>query len=132
MSELDAVILFNPTNQDFAHHFNGELYSISANSSKPFAQKVGFHLAKHLATKMVNDSFSTEDKKDPKKSLMISQHTVYDNPKLRIALFKILKDKMLVQEVVIAYPYKGFIGEMLEYEQFVENSEKPKEPIKVG
>lgn len=124
MAELDTINLINPTSKDFTQNFNGEPYTIKTGESKTFAQFVGFHIAKHLATKMVLDTFSKKDRNDPKKAIAIGQHTHYDNPKLRIALYKIFKDKDLVQKTILLYPYKGFIGEMDEYKNFVEKEEK--------
>lgn len=128
MAEFDTVVLYNPTDEDYTHGFNGEPYTIEANTTKSFAQFVGFHLAKHLATKMVEDSISKKDKKE--KPIMVAQKLIYDNPDLRIALYKILKNKELVQKVIAAYPYKGFVGEMSIYEDFVNKEETPKETPK--
>jgi len=124
MAELDTINLSNPTSNDFIQNFNGEPYKIKAGESKNFAQFVGFHIAKHLATKMVLDTFSKKDRNDPKKAISIGQHTHYDNPKLRIALYKIFNDKELVQKTIMLYPYKGFIGEMDDYKKFVEKESK--------
>jgi len=130
MAELDTIVLENPTKSDFSHHFNGELYTIKANETKSFTQFVGFHLAKHLATKMVSDSFTKENLNDPKKAVQISQQRVYDNPKLRIALYKILKDVSLVQRLIESYPYKEFLGNIEEYENFVKKSTAENSPTK--
>lgn len=127
MAELDTIKLSNPTSEDFIQNFNGEPYTVKAGQSKSFAQFVGFHIAKHLATKMVLSTFSKKDRNDPKKAISIGQHTHYDNPKLRIALYQIFGDKDLVQKTILLYPYKGFIGEMDEYKNFVEKSEKKSE-----
>ena len=125
MAEFDSVILFNPIDEDFVHNFNGEPYTLPAKGSKAFSKFVAFHLAKHLASKLVVAEVSKTDK--TKNPSIITQRTVYDNPYLRIALYKILKDVQIVQEVVMAYPYKGFVGEMEIYQNFVEKAEAPKE-----
>lgn len=123
MAEFDSIVLFNPTSEDFVHGFNGEPYTLPANSSKSFTKFVAFHLAKHLATKMVEEEIEeAERKKNPS---IVTQRTVYDNPSLRIALFKILNDTKLVQDVIMAYPFKGFVGEMSIYQTFVEKASKP-------
>ena len=124
MSELDAITIHNPTSEDFTHNYNGEPYTVEANSTKAFAQFVGYHLAKHLASQMVMDSFSEKEKKDQKKAIVISQNLSYDNPRLRIALYKIFQNKDSVQNTIMAYPYKGFIGDMKEYEDFVNKEEE--------
>lgn len=125
MAELDTIRLKNPTNKDFTWKYNGEPYTIKANEEKAFAKFVGFHLAKHLSSQMMNDEVPAEDKKDPNKSLELAHRMVYDNPRRRIALYKILQDTGLVQEVIKAYPFKGFVGEMSEYEEFVRTSQTP-------
>jgi hypothetical protein len=127
MSEFDSIILYNPTSEDFVHGFNGEPYSLPANSSKAFSKFVAFHLAKHLASKLVESEIEETDKK--KNPSIVTQRIVYDNPYLRIALYKILKDTKLVQDVIMAYPYKGFVGEMSIYQTFVEKTSKPKSTL---
>lgn len=122
-SEFETIILFNPTSEDFTQNYNGEPYVIKAKETKAFAQFIGFHIAKHLATKIVKASFSYKERCDPKKTTKVTQHLVYDNPRLRIALYQILQDVQLVQKVVMVYPYKGFIGEMDEYKKYVEGEE---------
>ena len=56
MAELDTIVLTNPTSKDFTHNFNGEPYTINAGETKAFAKFVGYHLAKHLSTKMIEES----------------------------------------------------------------------------
>lgn len=119
MAELDVVELINPTNEDFTWKYNGEPYTIGAGQKKSFAKFVGYHLAKHLSSKLMNDEVSDADKLDPEKSLELAHRHVYDNPRRRIALYKILGNIETVQEVIKAYPFKGFVGEMKEYEDFV-------------
>ena len=121
MAEFDSILLFNPIDEDFVHNFNGEPYTLPAKGSKAFSKFVAFHLAKHLATKLVTSEIKEVDKK--KNASITTQRIVYDNPYLRIALYKILKDVKIVQEVVQAYPYKGFVGEMEIYQTFVEKTE---------
>lgn len=123
MAEFDSVNLFNPTAEDFTHNFNGEPYTLPAASSKSFSKFVGFHLAKHLASKLVEAEIEEVDKR--KNPSIVTQRIVYDNPYLRIALYKILKDTKLVQDVIMAYPYKGFVGEMSIYQSFVDKESKP-------
>lgn len=134
MPSLDVITLFNPTAGDFTGTWNGEDYTLLSNKSDNFSKFVGFHLATNLAKQMIIDSFSEKDRNDVKKSIIISQSLLYDNPKLRIALYKILRSVPLVQECIMAYPYKGFVGDMDEYKEFVkkEESKKPEatSPVK--
>ena len=130
MAELDTQILTNPTAEDFTWNFNGEPYTLPKDSSKAFAKFVAYHLAKHLSSKMIEGDLNQELAKDKtknlnQKALIISQAMIYDNPRRRIALYKILGDKTSVQEVIKAYPFKGFVGEMSEYENFVAKEETP-------
>lgn len=131
MAELDTIELFNPTDEDFTHNFNGEPYTIKAGERKSFAQYVGIHLAKHLSTKIVQDELlKTATKKEREErneqnsrfSRRLSQLAVYDTHERRIALYKIFGNTELVQKTVTLYPFKGFVGDMSEYEKFVEKS----------
>lgn len=132
MAELDAVQIKNPTLEDFTHNYNGEPYTIKVGETKSFAKYVAFHLAKHLSTKMIVEDL---EKKATKKELeelqtkansrlasSIGQLNVYDSPERRIALYKMLGNKDLVQTVIKSYPFKGFVGEMATYDKFVEES----------
>lgn len=126
MAQLDVISLTNPTAGEFIGTFNGEDYKLQPNSTESFSKFVGFHLATHLARQMINDSFTEKERQDPKKAIVISQTLLYDNPKLRIALYKILRDVNMVQECIMCYPYKGFVGEMDEYKEFVKKEEAKK------
>jgi hypothetical protein len=131
MAELDIINVFNPTSEDFTHGFNGEDYTIEAGKIRPLSQYVGFHLAHHLAKKMVEAEITKAEKKN--NPTILSQRQVYDNPWLRVALYKILKSTDLVQQVISVYPYKGFIGDMGIYEKFVakeESQSKDSEKVK--
>lgn len=128
MAELDTIALTNPTSEDFSQRFNGEIYTLEANASKSFAQFVGFHIAKHLSQKMLKDEITPKMRKE--RPTLLSQRQVYDNPYLRIALFKIFSDVQLVQKLISIYPFKGFVGDMKLYEDFVAECNKPKD-IKV-
>ena len=128
MAELDTIVLTNPTEEDFTQHYNGEPYLLEANSTKAFAKFVGYHIAKHLSSRMIQNELNKKLAKDKalnqnQKASVLSQAMVYDNPQRRITLYQILKDKLVVQEVIKAYPFKGFIGEMSEYEKFVAEQE---------
>jgi len=129
MAELDTIVLTNPTSEDFSQNFNGETYTIEANSSKSFAQFVGFHLAKHFAQKIVKDDITAKMRKEH--PTLLPQRLVHDNPYFRIALYRILNDVKLVQTLIASYPFKGFVGDMKLYEEFVVKNNQPKDDKKV-
>lgn len=134
MAELDAVIITNPTDEDFTYNYNGEPYTIKAHETRPFAKYVAFHLAKHLSSKMISEHFEAEEEKASKKkdfrkevfATKVAQQALYDNPLRRRTLYQILGNKELVEQTVAAYPFKGFVGEMREYQEFVEREEARK------
>lgn len=117
MAELDTIVLHNPSNKDFVQEYNGEAYTIKAKDTRSFAKFVGYHIAKHLSSKMISDSFTKKMRKE--NPTLVSQKLIYDTPERRIYLFDILRDVSLVKEVVNAYPFRGFIGEMDVYEKYV-------------
>lgn len=130
MAEFDIVKISNPTSEDFTWNYNGEPYTVKAGETKEFSKHVGFHLAKHLSSKMIDVEFVEKNKKffygnaqqDPRVRQVQAEHAqlmVFDNPKRRIALYKIMGEEKLAQDVIAAYPFKGFIGEMKEYIDFV-------------
>lgn len=127
--DLSAVNITNPTSEDFTWNYNGEPYTIKAGATTPFAKPVAFHLAKHLSTQMVvsplQEGMSKKDidNKNAPVHVKISQLSIYDTHERRIALYKILKNAQTVVELISRYPFKGFIGEMGEYQKFVEKEE---------
>lgn len=121
MPELDTIVLFNPTSEDFTWKYNGEPYTVKTGEAKSFAKFVGYHLAKHLSTQMLESEIRRTKKE---KSIdMAKQYVIYDSPERRISLYRIFKDVLLVQECIAAYPFKGFVGEMKVYEDFVKKEE---------
>lgn len=130
MQELEVIEITNPTSEDFSWPFNGEKFAIKAGETKGFAKSVGFHLAKHLSTKIICDEAMAKAGKkaleDPKSPIhvKISQLNTYDTHERRIALYKILGDIDKVVQVIANYPFKGFVGDMDEYQKFVESSKK--------
>lgn len=129
MAEFDTISLVNPTKEDFLWKFNGEAYDLPAESTKVFAQFVGFHLAKHLSSKMVEAEATEEYKKKKdvtpqQKGNAIAQRVVYDSPWRRIALYKILGNVESVEKCISLYPFKGFLGDMEIYKEFVAKSSK--------
>ena len=130
--DLSSVTIINPTSEDFTWNFNGEPYTVKADESAAFAKPVSYHLARHLATKMIIEEAKGKltkkqiaDVRDPI-HVKISQLQVYDTPERRIALYKILRNEDNVMQLLMRYPYKGTIGDLEEYKQFVEK-EKAKE-----
>lgn len=132
--DLTIVEIKNPTSQDFSWRWNGELYTIKAGETKSFAKPVAFHLAKHLSTKMVSDDalkgVKQKDLENPNSAIhvKVAQLNTYDTHERRIALFQILNDVDAVVEVIQRYPFKGFIGEMDKYQEFVEKATKKEVP----
>lgn len=135
MQELDVISFTNPSSEDFTHRFNGQPFTVRAGETTSLTGAVAYHLAKHLSTKMIVDEvmgkLSEKEVADPKSSIhaKVSQLNSYDTPERRIALFKILKDENRVLEVIMRYPFKGFIGEMDTYRKFVEKGSKQKEKV---
>jgi len=129
--DLESVNITNPTDADFTWRFNGTPYTILAKETKQFAKPVAYHLAKHLSIQMtVSDLMKTATKKDldnPNAAIhvKVAQLSTYDTHERRIALYKILGDENRVTEAIQRYPFKGFIGDMNIYQEFVEKG-KPK------
>ena len=137
MAELDVIEITNPTSEDFTHNYNGEPYTVKAGETKILLKYIAFHLAKHLSTKVIQDKLkkgmTKKDKENPNARIHreIAQTAVYDTPARRIALYTMLKNVDLVLDVIKVYPFKGFIGEMKDYEDFVTKTESKKKPEKV-
>lgn len=125
MSELEAIQLTNPTAEDFSHKFSGEDYTVKSGETKHLGKFAAYHLAWHLSAKMIQRELEELKEKALKKKekfpeTLEGQRLTYDNPERRKKLYLILKDKLAVQEVIKAYVHKdGFIGQMSEYEEFV-------------
>lgn len=126
MAELDTLAITNPMKEDFSVNFNGESYSIGAGANKSFPEFLAFHIAKHLSDKMLGEEVKKLKAKKSENPYRpeIGQMMVYDNPQRRITLYQILGTKDLVQQCIESYPFKGFIGEMDEYDKFVEKATK--------
>lgn len=132
LKEHDSVQVHNPTSQEFSWRFNGELYSVGSGEIAAFSKFVAFHLAKHLSTAMIVEQARADAGEEELKNhrsphhRRISQLAVYDTPERRIALHKILGNIELVVGVISAYPFKGMIGDMKIYENYLKSLEKPK------
>lgn len=140
--EYESVVITNPTAEDFTRRWNGEPYEIKSNETKGFAKFIAFHLAKHLSTKMLDKDFPKKKKflneqERNAEALKYSNLMLFDNPKRRIALFRILNDVKLVIGVIMAYPFKEFmegdyLGYMQDYRDFVEKSGGTFESAPIG
>lgn len=132
-SEFVAVAVSNPMGETFTQKYNGEPYTLASGETKNFAKSVSYHIAYHLSAKMIEDEFEWSKKKTKtpqeinQEATRFSQLTLYDNPKRRIALYKILGDTIQVMEALAKYPiiYRGYLegnhlGTMDEYREFVE------------
>lgn len=69
MSNVGKVVMFtNITSEDFTHPWGGEPFFVKAGETKPFPFDLGYHLAKHLARKILlkNDkSLTVFNPQDP-------------------------------------------------------------------
>jgi len=125
LNKVDIIKVHNPTKEKFLVRFNGEPYTIEGEETKTFSYNVGLHLAKHLSDKIVAEENPPQLKKNPtereisREETRVSQLKVFDNPKRRIALYRILEDTLRVQDVILNYNFKGFVGEMDIYKDFV-------------
>ena len=138
MQELEVINITNPTSKDFSWRYNGELFTIKSGETQAFAKPVGFHLAKHLSTQMICDEemskATAKELKDPQAGVhvKVSQLNAYDTHERRIALYKILGHEDKVIQVIMNYPFKGFIGDMDEFQRYVDKvkpKEKPEEVV---
>ena len=133
LKDHDVVTIKNPTEEDFSWKFGGEMYGIKTGEVKGFSKFVAFHLAKHLSSKMITSELEktmTKKQRENRNDAIhydISQLNIYDTHQRRIALYKILESKELVEKVMTSYPFKGFIGDMSLYEDFVSKSTAPQE-----
>ena len=75
------------------------------------------------ATKKEVEQMYTKEGSTSRLAGLIGQLNVYDSPERRIALYKMFGDKDVVQKVITSYPFKGFIGEMKLYDDFVAKGE---------
>lgn len=133
MAEMDTLFVTNPLGVPFTIRFNGEPYVVPA-EGKHYPQFLAFHIAKHLSDVPINLAIQkSQTKKDVQENPYnpaIAQMQVYDNPMRRIALYDILGSKALVQACIESYPFKSFIGEMSEYDDYVAKKEKKAEKVK--
>ena len=129
MAELDSIRIKNPLSEDFICRFNGELYKVLAESEAYFPQFLSFHIAKYLSDLIISKEVEKvkKAKTDNPFNPMVAQLEIYDNPKRRISLYDILGSKELVEQCLKVFPFKGFIGEMSEYDNYVDKVLKKSE-----
>lgn len=131
MAELESIQIFNPSDEDFTQNFNGEAYTVPAKGAKSYPVFLAYHIAKHLSDKLLlPELIKIKEEHSKAKNVnpfnpKTAQLMVYDNPKRRIALYECLKSKQHVQTLIEKYPFKAFIGEMNQYDDFVMNQRKP-------
>lgn len=130
-SQFETVEVLNPLSEEFKVRFNGELYRIEGETKKSYPRFLAFHVAKHLSDRMLVPELEKRNKKQKEGDVynpLIAQLMIYDNAIRRITLYDILKSKFLVEECIKAFPFKGFIGEMADYDEHVAKLEEPKAP----
>jgi hypothetical protein len=123
MAELDTIEITNPEKEDFEVRFNGELYTLKAGETKAYPKFLSFHIARHLSERMFGKLKEKLRKKHGKDNPFVPQMSTlfnHDNPERRKNLYNILKSKEFVEEAVVAYNLKGFVGEMKEYDDYVD------------
>ncbi len=121
MAEFDTVEIFNPLDEEFIVRWNGEPYRLDGGERRTFPTFLALHIAKHLSDKVLAPEvlkIKAEETTNPYRPSN-AQLMVYDNPKRRIALYKILRNRELVEQAVKAAEYKGFVGNMKDYDDYV-------------
>lgn len=125
LSELDSIQITNPTNEDFTCRFNGEPYLIRAGETQPRPKFLAVHMAKKLSDHLISQEVQkltakkAKDKDINPYDPAVTQLTVHDNPTRRKFLYSILRSKELVEATLNDFGFKGFVGEMREYDDFV-------------
>lgn len=150
MANLDQIAICNPTDTDFEVKKDGEFYYLKKGEETIKPQHLARHMAKHLSDRMLlKDYYEYEAKVKRKKEVVPEpikmMMTMYDTPERRIALYKILKDRDEVEQIILSYPqFKtrinsdreiifSSVGDFEVYEDFIKvfegKEEKIKEPI---
>lgn len=134
MAEFETIELINPTADDFSVRWNGELYTVRAGESRAYPKFLAFHIAKHLSNLMLQPAVK-KLQEQYKESVYVPQEATlmnHDNPSRRIALYDLLRNKVLVEEFFVAIPLKSFIGEMSIYDEYVAKKESASAPTPSG
>jgi hypothetical protein len=129
MAEFETLSFTNPTKDDFVWRYNGEPYAVGAGQTVQYSKNVAYHLARHLSTKMIVDKLKKtmtkkqiENRNDPIHR-QVAQLNNYDTHQRRIVLYDIFGKKEMVQETIERFPFKGFVGDMNEYDSYVAKKE---------
>ncbi len=132
-SEFDTLEVYNPMDVEFVCRFNGELYKLGAKSSKTYPQFLAFHIAKHLSDKLLEPELlalkrkNDESKRPTAYNPRNAQLIIYDNVSRRKTLYNVFRDKELALLCIKQFPFKDFIGNVAEWEEYVLKAETPKE-----
>jgi len=148
MAKLDQISVENYTDRDFEVRFDSEVYHLEAGEKRTENQFLARHMAKHLSDREMEIIYAKEEAKYKKKKEevptgMKTRICQYDNPARRIALYKILRSKKQVEQVLTDYPNFGAklrmnkptefacvggigVGDEQDYHDFVEDLERPK------
>jgi len=129
MAELDTCEITNPLKTDFMARFNGEAYTVHAGQSKTYPKYLVYHLAKHLSNQMLDKEARELTSKHEPNSPFVPQVGLlmnHDNPTRRKYLYDILGSKAEVENCLKQLTFKSFIGDMAEYDQYVEKVEAKK------
>lgn len=125
MAELDQIRITNPTDEDITTYYNGEPYSLKAREERTEPQHLARHMAKQISDREVqnevNEMWQKSLKtKTPLSDTLRAQYALNDNMIRRRWLYRCLRHKDQVLEVLKRYPqFKGFIGEENEFDMFV-------------
>jgi hypothetical protein len=124
MAELDTCSITNPRDTDFTGRYNGELYRVRAGETKVYPKYLVYHLAKHLSNEMLDKETRELIAKHQEASPFVPQVGIlmnHDNPARRKYLFDILGSREEVESCLKALGFKSFVGEMKEYDDYVES-----------
>lgn len=123
MADFDSIAVHNPEKGEFMVRFNGEPYTLQSGETRHWPAFLAYHVAKHLSDQILGREVLKIKKDISDGNPYKPQHAqlmVYDNPSRRIALYDILGSKVEVENCIKAFNFKGFIGDMREYDEHVE------------
>ena len=122
MADFDSIAVHNPLKEPFMVRFNGEPYTLQAGETRMWPAFLAYHVAKHLSNEILAPEIAKIKRAsgDNPYRPAHAQLMVYDNPSRRISLYDILGSKAEVENCIKAFNFKGFIGDMRDYEEHVE------------
>lgn len=126
-NEYDTIEVFNPMKEDFTVRFNGEPYLLKTGEVKLYPHFLAFHIAKHLSDKMLIPDLEKITKEsglnyNPKNGQLM----IHDCLRRRETLYDILRSRDNVATCITVFPFKGFIGEMAEFDAYIAKQEEKK------